>query len=527
MSESPNRENTNELENVSKTFFKFIFLIIAVMSISFILVSAYSIKMSLEEVHSGSVTQEVNLLSNGLRELLEAKLSTMRDHARLPAMTNAVMNPQNDHSFLNDLIADLRVQEDKVDFFLLDIDGEVIQRSSDRELSMAKNDTWVSQIIDGRIGYYAAIHNYDFGQRILMAVPIKYNDNPEGILVGLLPFKISSLFENLVKDKLIHATFYSKGILVHEYGSKRQEEGTKKRVELPIISGHMELELYKDKISKALVKLVSTLLFLVLIISFLFYFLFKKLGVTLFIEPQELLKKSRLQALKANKELKVANEELAQFAYRASHDLKAPLITARGYADYIHEDIEDENYGEVKKNALKVSKHVKRLEDLVTDILTLAKADLREETQEEFNLYSVLADIKSELDVTYHDKKVAILINIPEDFMLLSCKMRLRQTLDNIISNGIKYHNPEREERFVKISAFHKDESTEIVIEDNGLGIPDEFHDQLFSMFKRFHPEVSFGSGLGMYTVKKSLDKMGAKITFSSSPAGTTLRIHL
>ena len=226
-----------------------------------------------------------------------------------------------------------------------------------------------------------------------------------------------------------------------------------------------------------------------------------------------------------NNKLLIANEELGQFSYRTSHDLKAPLVTVKCIARAIVEDVIDEDYEEVKINASKIEIHVVRLENLVIDILNLAKADLEIQSSEYVKVKDVVLEIQEKLEGIYTDNNVKIETDFNHSHDLFISKIRFTQVLENLISNAIKYSDKEKEECYVKITTSTEDKIFLVQVEDNGLGIPLEYQNRVFKMFERFHQNVSTGSGLGMYIVKKHLDKMEAKVGFTSSSEGTKFEI--
>ncbi len=221
------------------------------------------------------------------------------------------------------------------------------------------------------------------------------------------------------------------------------------------------------------------------------------------------------------------NEELTQFSYRTSHDLRAPLITVSGLASAICSEIDEKSYDNVKVFAIKISEHVRKLENLVVDILNLARADLENLEVKEFKLKNTVETIKDKLEKLFIDNDVRIEIKVDSAMSLKMPEVRVSQILENFISNSIKYHDSNKEFSFVKISSIQRVNEVEIIIEDNGLGIPDEFQDRAFQMFQRFHPSISFGSGLGMYLIKKHIDNLNGDIRFESSDKGTVFYITI
>ena len=83
----------------------------------------------------------------------------------------------------------------------------------------------------------------------------------------------------------------------------------------------------------------------------------------------------------------------------------------------------------------------------------------------------------------------------------------------------------EKEKSVVRISTEKNGNDIVFSVEDNGLGIPEEREKEIFSMFKRFHPKVSFGSGLGLYMMKKSADVLGGQIEYEKSELGTKFKL--
>lgn len=225
--------------------------------------------------------------------------------------------------------------------------------------------------------------------------------------------------------------------------------------------------------------------------------------------------------------LQRANDELAQFAYRASHDLKGPLTTTKELAKYIDQDIGSGNLDEARENAKNISSLMMRLEDLVVDILALAKADLDSGEKESVDFNELLTEVVERLSWLKQRDTVDIIQQIKLTDQPVVERARVAQIIENLLSNSIKYLNASADTPYVKVMVSDESRDIHIEIEDNGLGIPDDRKDDVFKMFKRFHPTVSSGSGLGMAIVKKHIDYMGGTIRFHSSNNGTRFNITI
>lgn len=248
--------------------------------------------------------------------------------------------------------------------------------------------------------------------------------------------------------------------------------------------------------------------------------------------------KSDLETIEINKQLEhlvekrtlslqQANDELAQFAYRASHDLKAPLSSSKVLAKYIDEDIGAGNLDEASANAKRVSEQMERLEKLVVDILSLTKAELKSESKELINFSEIIDDVKNRQSWLFDNIAINFIEEINHSRDFYAEKTRVSQIIENLMTNSIKYRDPSKNNLFIKVKTYDDKENFFIVVEDNGLGIPSDQKDQVFIMFKRFHPSISSGSGLGLSIIKKHVDIMGGQINFDSSKKGTIFTIKL
>lgn len=226
-------------------------------------------------------------------------------------------------------------------------------------------------------------------------------------------------------------------------------------------------------------------------------------------------------------QLTQVNDELEQFAYRVSHDIKSPLVTIKGLIKYIIQDIEEDKYEEALINLNIIQQQCEQLNTLTSDILDLSKADHIHDEYKSINLYELCEEkiAKYSFDI---DEKSIIVKNIIPKSMLINVQItRLAQILDNLISNAIKYIDINKEQPLITINAESLDSDYKLTISDNGLGIPEHKHKEVFSMFKRFHANNVSGSGLGLAIVKKHIEKINATIEFLSSNKGTTFTIFL
>ncbi len=222
------------------------------------------------------------------------------------------------------------------------------------------------------------------------------------------------------------------------------------------------------------------------------------------------------------KTLKDQNEELAAFSYRASHDLKGPLVSMQRLASYIYEDLNEGEIEEAKENILKIQKQSENLVQLVADILDLTKATLKDVVFEKVNITAIIENLLDKYDMLIKDNDVEI--RFDKDMYVLSEATRITQILENLIINGVNYADVAKTQRFVSISLEQKKNSYQLLIEDNGIGIPAEAGEDIYKLFTRYNT-LADGTGIGMAIVKKHVDKLDGKIGYTSSEQGTLFKL--
>ena len=232
---------------------------------------------------------------------------------------------------------------------------------------------------------------------------------------------------------------------------------------------------------------------------------------------------SMLETLEAqDQELRRSNEELDQFAYIASHDLKSPLRAIDHLATWIEEDLEGVLEGKPRKNMCLLKSRVSRMEGLLDSLLAYSRIGRTQSRIREVSINRLLDEITGVLDIPE-----GFDIRLPtEDLVLNAMQEPLRLVLQNLIQNAIKHHD--RESGVIQVEAHPVQGGVEFLIRDDGPGIERRFHKQVFAMFKTLRPrdEVE-GSGMGLALVKKTIENMGGRIEVISNDGerGTEFRV--
>ncbi|TRX02917.1 sensor histidine kinase [Candidatus Methylobacter oryzae] len=221
----------------------------------------------------------------------------------------------------------------------------------------------------------------------------------------------------------------------------------------------------------------------------------------------------------AQKELERSNAELDNFAYVASHDLKAPLRGIRNLAEWIAEDIRNAVTDDTHENVRLLRSRVDRLDGLLESLLAYSRVGRKTTSAEAVDSGALISEI-SEYLAPPPGFAIACEGEMP---ILFTPKAPLEQVLRNLINNAIKHHD--KDEGRIVVSAVKKDNDIEFHIKDDGPGIAPEFHKRIFQMFQTLKPRDQVeGSGMGLAIVQKTIENFGGCIRVESDPPhrGTT-----
>jgi signal transduction histidine kinase len=230
--------------------------------------------------------------------------------------------------------------------------------------------------------------------------------------------------------------------------------------------------------------------------------------------------------MQSNEKLQKSNKELDSFVYSVSHDLRAPLSSLLGVVGLCEMQTLDPF---MEKNLTLMKSSIKKLDGFIIDILDYSRNSRLEEFNEEIHFENLLSEITGNLKFMGADeqKKVDIRTSFCEDSSFCSDKGRISVILNNLISNSIRYHNPQVANPFVEVIVDISGSGAEIRVKDNGIGIARENQPKVFDMFYRASTK-SIGSGLGLYIVKEAVEKLQGVIELRSEIGkGTEFIIRL
>ncbi len=226
----------------------------------------------------------------------------------------------------------------------------------------------------------------------------------------------------------------------------------------------------------------------------------------------------------SNKELIKTNKELDRFVYSVSHDLRSPLTSILGLITFIEEDSKEPDTLEQVK-MIRIS--INRLDGFIKNILSYSQNNRTGLETQKIPIKKTIHEIVASVQNIKEAGKIYFHIDIDEQHPFYSDWHRFNTVLENLVSNAIKYHTKEATGRYLKLIGTSDKEELKLSISDNGIGIDPEFHDKIFEMFYRL-PGKTDGSGIGLYIVKETLEKMQGAIEIQSEKGvGTTFNIKL
>lgn len=229
-------------------------------------------------------------------------------------------------------------------------------------------------------------------------------------------------------------------------------------------------------------------------------------------------KRSEAEVIIQNQKLLELNESLDSFVYRVSHDLKAPVINVKNMISMLKDNTKEEENSLVPKIIENLELSSNRLDLTITDLLALSKIEKIDEIRDQIRIKDVLQSILPEYQDELDSIKAKVNLSF-QDNGTYSSFSELASVLQNLLTNSIKYR---RKDLPLVIDISTKDKKGSMLIDyrDNGQGIDlNQFEGKLFSMFQRFTSDQSIsGTGVGMYIIKRLIDKNNGKVKLESQP---------
>jgi signal transduction histidine kinase len=215
-------------------------------------------------------------------------------------------------------------------------------------------------------------------------------------------------------------------------------------------------------------------------------------------------------------ELQQSNQELEQFAYVASHDLKEPLRKIRIYLQLLEERCLGRLDAETKEFLHYAVDGAQRMHRLIDDLLAFARAGSRRKPLASADCGAAFDQAVANLEPDIRSRSAVVTRGkLPT---MVADQEQLTQLFGNLISNGIKFQNGQSVPK-VHAEAVHQPNAWRFTVRDNGIGIDPQYNDRIFVLFQRLHSQNEYpGTGIGLAICKKIVERLGGSIGVDSKP---------
>jgi signal transduction histidine kinase len=230
------------------------------------------------------------------------------------------------------------------------------------------------------------------------------------------------------------------------------------------------------------------------------------------LEKADLITRNRLN----REQLEMANKELESFNYSISHDLRSPLHAIAGFSKILEEDCMDVLDDEHRDYLERIGRSVKRMNQMIDDLLTLSRLSQHDIEKEQINLSAVVSTIMGNIQASRPNLKLSVIIE--KNVMVFADSGLISNVMENLLNNAIKYsgkvQNP-----VIEFGRVQTAKGPAVFVKDNGAGFDMKYAQKLFGVFQRLHRKEEFeGSGIGLATVRRIISKHGGSIWADAKP---------
>lgn len=243
----------------------------------------------------------------------------------------------------------------------------------------------------------------------------------------------------------------------------------------------------------------------------------------------EELRTTNEDLLKTNERLKQVNNDLDNFVYAASHDLKTPIANIHGLMKVLRLSLPAESLSSdrIKKTLRMMEESVDRFMKTISDLSDIVRLQKQADLPvEQVNVSEIIREAQLDLALFIEQTNTELTINVNSCKPIPFVPKNLRSVVYNLISNAIKYRDPRRTPQ-IHIECKEEEGYQVLTVTDNGLGMDlRKTKSRIFGMFKRMHDHVE-GSGVGLYMVKKIVENAGGKIEVESQLGkGSSFKVY-
>ncbi len=218
-----------------------------------------------------------------------------------------------------------------------------------------------------------------------------------------------------------------------------------------------------------------------------------------------------------NLRLEQSNRELEDFAHVASHDLQEPLRKISSFGSLLRDSLGDKLTDDDRENLEFMIDGAGRMQAMINDLLLYSRITTQAKPFQPVDPNTVIENLRNfELSAALEESHG--LIHIPKRLPVVQGDpSQVHQLLQNLIGNGLKFHRDGQNPVITIFASLMPDSMVRLEVRDNGIGIDPEYHEQVFTMFKRLHSRTKYpGTGVGLAVCKKIVQRHGGQIGVES-----------
>ena len=221
----------------------------------------------------------------------------------------------------------------------------------------------------------------------------------------------------------------------------------------------------------------------------------------------------------ANVKLERSNKELLDFAYIASHDLREPMRKISAFGQLLQESLKGKLDEDEEENFAFMIDGATRMQQMIDDLLVYSRVSTKAKPPARVDLNAVIDDLKN-VELAVQVEETGGVINVPEPLPPLHADpSQIHQLLQNLLGNGLKYRRKGVPPVITVRGREVNGNMVRIEVQDNGIGIEEQYCANIFGMFKRLHSREDYeGSGIGLAVCKKIVERHGGEIGVESNP---------
>jgi PAS domain S-box-containing protein len=216
----------------------------------------------------------------------------------------------------------------------------------------------------------------------------------------------------------------------------------------------------------------------------------------------------------AEEQLRHKNDEIGQFIYTVSHDLRSPLVTVKSFLGYLEQDLKAADAEKIQQDLEYIRAATCKMDQLLNEVLEMSRIGRRGNPPSSMTFRQLASEAISAVAGQIAEQNVDVRVADVE-LILTGDRPRLAQIWQNLLDNAVKYLGDQPTPR-VELGVEFQDDEPVFFVRDNGIGVAPEFRDRIFGMFEKLDKSSS-GIGLGLAMVKKIVENYNGRIWVESS----------